>query len=106
MHPQLAQYGQRMHDVGGPGGFPGHDGGHDAGWWIVAILALLLLAVIAGLLAWIGRTLAELRASTSAPALAGDPASTPTAVTQVAAPAPQSPSSGAPAQVRPDQQGP
>lgn len=81
MNPQLAQHGQRFNDLAGPGGF--HDGGQDAGWWIVAILAILLLIAITGLLVWIGRTAADLR-SALAPAAAPGPAP---ATTPPAAPA-------------------
>ena len=81
MNPQIAQHGQRFNELAGPGGF--HDGGRGAGWWILSILAVLLLIAITGLLVWIGRTAAELRSSLVAPA--ATPVSGPVAP---AAPAP------------------
>ena len=101
MNPQLAQHGQRFNELAGPGGF--HDGGgQDAGWWIVAILAILLLIAITGLLAWIGRTAAALRDSLVTPAAAAA-AAAPTAVVPAATPAP-SPAVDpeAPTEVTPD----
>ena len=68
MNPQLAQQGQRFNDFAGHGGF--HDGGHGAGWWILSVLAVLLLIGIAGLLVWIGRSAAALRSSLVSPAAA------------------------------------
>ena len=88
MNPQLAQHGQRFNELAGPGGF--HDGGgQDAGWWIVAILAILLLIAITGLLVWIGRTAAELRTALVTPAAPAGPPPAPVAATPAAgAPAP------------------
>lgn len=101
MNPQLAQHGQRFNDFAGPGGF--HDGGgQDAGWWIVAILAILLLIAITGLLVWIGRTAADLRRSL-VPTAAAVPAP-PAPVATPAAPATPSPMADpeAPTEVAPE----
>jgi hypothetical protein len=84
MNPQIAQHGQRFNEFAGPGGF--HEGGQDAGWWIISILAILLMIVITGLLVWIGRTAAELRSSLVMPA----------AINPIAAPVPDAAASTAP----------
>lgn len=101
MNPQMAQHGQRFNELAGPGGF--HDGGgQDAGWWIVAILAILLLIAITGLLVWIGRTAAELRASLVTPAVPAPPAAPPAAPAPAPAPSlmadPEAPTEVAPNQ--------
>jgi len=91
MNPQLAQQGQRFNDFAGHGGF--HDGGHGAGWWILSVLAVLLLIGIAGLLVWIGRSAASLRSSLVPPAAAAVPVAAPVAPAAPApAPAPAAPS--------------
>lgn len=88
MNPQLAQHGQRFNELAGPGGFR-DGGGQDAGWWIVAILAILLLVAITGLLVWIGRTAAELRTALVTPAAPASPPPAPVAPAPAAgAPAP------------------
>lgn len=104
MNPQLAQHGQRFNELAGPGGF--HDGGgQDAGWWIIAILAILLLIAITGLLAWIGRTASALRASIVPPAAVAA-AATPAPTVTTTAPAAAAPSlmadPEAPTEVAPD----
>jgi uncharacterized membrane protein len=50
----LVPFAQRFGEYAGPGG-PIHDRGEDAGWWIVSILIIALLATIAALLVWLGR---------------------------------------------------
>ena len=78
MNPQFAQHAQRFNEFAGHGGM--HDGGQDAGWWIVAILAILLLIAITGLLVWIGRTAAALRSALAPAAVAAAPAAPAAAV--------------------------
>ena len=99
MNPQMAQHGQRFNELAGPGGF--HDGGgQDAGWWILSILAILLLIAITGLLVWIGRAAADLRSSLVTPAVPAPATPVPAAPATAAAPSlmadPEAPTEVAP----------
>ena len=80
MQQQLVPLAQRCGEFAGPGGpAHGHDHGGDAGWWVVSIIIIVLLATIAGLLVWLGRRVLAAADGPAAPAVTATPVQPPVA---------------------------